>query len=443
MDTVAGLPNQSLARILSAPDLERVVPRLQPEILHQIVLEHGLADCAEVIAFATPAQLTQVFDLDLWRGEPGGDEEFDADRFGLWLEVMLSAGAGLAAAKVAEMPAALIIAGLVQHTRVYDPASVAPYETTDGVRVEISTDDGVTCVVGGYHVVALSDVSWDAIVELLTALATAHHTAFHRIMRGVLDLSDHAREPDGLDDLADGREQMMFDLAVDRAQRRDAQGYVTPAEARAFLKVCRLDAAPPAAQPAGDSSTAITFLANVMMAGCSIQRRAFTAREAADAVVAVCKLGVEQWQNKLTDGAGDHTVIAAFQEGWRTLQGQVIMPSTLALIEALTDLRCEDPDTQSELDTLRGTLAKQAEAGEPWRVGEALDTITILDLPASAVLAGLIAEFPVMPAGLTASLDSRVRRFDAHAFEFISAGSQIATIQRYLQSLPEALSGRQ
>jgi hypothetical protein len=117
------------------------------------------------------------------------------------------------------------------------------------------------------------------------------------------------------------------------------------------------------------------------------------------------------------------------------------MPSALALIEVLTHLRCGDPDRQSGLETLRAELTKQTDAGEPWRVGEALDEIAILDLPASAVLAGLIAECPVLPAGLTASLDKRIRSFDGHAFEFISDGSQIATIHRYLRSLPEVLGG--
>jgi hypothetical protein len=439
LDTVAGLPNRSLTRILNAPNLERVVPRLQPEILHRIVNDHGLADCAELIAFATPAQLTRVFDLDLWHRTPGGDEAFDGERFGLWLEVLVSGGVEMAAAKIAEMPVDVIIAGLLQHTRVYDPGSVAAYDTTDGVRVEIPADDGLTCVIGGYHVVAMREASWDAIVELLIALDTAHHRYFHRVMRGVLDLSDHARELDGLDDLADSREQMLFDLGVDRDDRRDAQGYVAPAQARAFLKLSRQDARERDARLPGDPTTAIAFLANVMMAGCTIQRRTFTAAEASGAVAAICRLGLEKWRGRLSDGTADHDVIEAFQEGWRTLHWQVVMPSARALIEVLTHRRCDDPDTQSELDTLRADLTKHADAGEPWRAGEALDVIGILDLPAAAALAGLIAECPVIHAALAASLDQRIRSVDADAFELISSNSQIDTIRRYLRLLPDVL----
>jgi hypothetical protein len=44
---------------------------------------------------------------------------------------------------------------------------------------------------------------------------------------------------DELDDLLNERSQHTFDLAFDRERRRDEQGYVTPAQARAFLQMAR------------------------------------------------------------------------------------------------------------------------------------------------------------------------------------------------------------
>jgi hypothetical protein len=58
-------------------------------------------------------------------------------------------------------------------------------------------------------------------------------------MRGCRALSNVGRELDGLDDLLAEEDQSMFDLAVDRESRRDEQGYVTPAQARAFLQMSR------------------------------------------------------------------------------------------------------------------------------------------------------------------------------------------------------------
>ena len=93
-----------LERILNIPNLERVVPRLQPDLLHRVIQSCGLQDCGELALLTTPEQLTRIFDLDLWRSiQPGGDEHFDADRFGVWLEVLAEFGADMAAQKLAEI----------------------------------------------------------------------------------------------------------------------------------------------------------------------------------------------------------------------------------------------------------------------------------------------------------------------------------------------------
>ena len=56
-----------LARLLDTPFLARVVPQLSPETLHQLIRYRGLDACGELVAAATPAQLTSLLDLDLWR----------------------------------------------------------------------------------------------------------------------------------------------------------------------------------------------------------------------------------------------------------------------------------------------------------------------------------------------------------------------------------------
>jgi hypothetical protein len=101
-----------------------VVPHLQPELLHRVVQRCGLEDCGDLVALATPDQLARVFDLDLWRADrPGPDEQFDADRFGVWLEMLVESGATAAAQIVAQMDVDLVTAALAQHMRVFDPAA--------------------------------------------------------------------------------------------------------------------------------------------------------------------------------------------------------------------------------------------------------------------------------------------------------------------------------
>jgi hypothetical protein len=243
-----------LDRILNTPRLESVVPRLQPDLLRRVIQICGLEDCGELVALATPEQLARIFDLDLWRAaQPGLDERFDADRFGVWLEVLVESGAAAAAQKLAGMDVDLVIAGLAQHALVYDRAAVTPYETMDGEQVDAirAIDDGLASDVGGYVLVARRADSWEAIVEVLMSLDAGHPDYFHQVMQGCRTLSNSGREVDGLDDLLPEDDQVMFDLEVDRERRREKQGYVTPAQARAFLQMSRQlrlgsDAMPPA-----------------------------------------------------------------------------------------------------------------------------------------------------------------------------------------------------
>ena len=87
----------------------------------------GLEACGELLILATPRQLTAVCDLDLWRArQPGLDEAFDAERFGLWLEVLVECGASAAAHTVAQMDPDLVVFGMAQHVRVCDQAAGIP-----------------------------------------------------------------------------------------------------------------------------------------------------------------------------------------------------------------------------------------------------------------------------------------------------------------------------
>jgi hypothetical protein len=544
-----------LARILDTPHLMQVVPQLQPELLHRVIQHCGLEDCSEIVALATPEQLARVFDLDLWRAAKAGqDEQFDAERFGVWIEVLLEAGATAAAQKLAGIDADLVVAGLAQHARVYDRAAVTPYETLEGELITFYADamsvfdNGLTFDVGGYVLVAKRADSWEAIVEVLTSLDAGHPDYFHQVMQGCVTLSNSGYEVDGLDDLLSKGKQAMFDLEVAREGRRENQGYVTPPQARAFLQMSRelrlddetmppanplvrayfqtiqqtsLEDARSAASSAGllavgseaqsvpppileDSAEAVAavfeilrdagiisppphalltgskeraprlneikarlefahdqnyaaylarneelaYVANVLMAGCSIQARPFTVQEASDAAVAICNLGLENWPPHWLPATATvppssflvaHDLISVFQVGWKILYDNVSMYAAKQLIGVLSRMRCDDREIQMDLAALRSKLAKHWRTGTPWHARDALDVIAILDTPAWAVLLTLIDECPTLHAMIGASRDTRKLSVSASDFEFISENSQIASIHKFLQSLPEAL----
>ena len=250
-----GSADNRLARLLDTPFLARVVPHLAPETLHQLIRHCGLDACGELVTSATPAQLTSLLDLDLWRhaqpGRPGSDEQFDVDRFGEWLEVLVDTGDSVAARTVAALDTQLVIVGLSRYLRVFDPGTFEPTESTDDEPVDRhdkmnrETSGNVPeCEVGGYLVRARRSDAWDAVVTLLVTLETEQNHYFHAVMQGCRRLSNSTPEVDGLDDLLLAPEQQLHDVAIDRERRRSQQGYATPADARAFLQMARQPRAP-------------------------------------------------------------------------------------------------------------------------------------------------------------------------------------------------------
>jgi hypothetical protein len=579
----AGPVDHRLARLLDAPFLARVVPHLAPETLHQLIQHCGLDACGELVTSATPVQLTSLLDLDLWRhAQPGSDEQFDVDRFGEWLEVLVDTGDSVAARTVAALDKHLVIVGLSRYLRVFDPGIFEPTESSDDERTDRNemmnsetSGDVLECEVGGYLVRARRADAWDAIVALLLALNTEQNHYFHAVMQGCRGLSYSTPEIDGLDDLLRAPEQHLHDAAIERERRRSQHGYATPADARAFLQMARQPrhtpnapaSAPPDAiatnpiarayfraadeeadaspegTPAGAPESAcdvaapafarasarqgrgddemptsidaviellveagmmperprallegseedpraarlpllrrlmefvlhhdeaayltrsreLAFLANTLLAGCSVQSRPFTPREASDAAGCICNLGLEYWPARWPVAASqdasspreldtavppnaffvDHDLVTAFEVGWSVLYKDVSLFAADQLMSTLADLQCLDADTRRGLHALRRTLVKQREAGTPWLARDAADVLAMLDMTAWISVLGLLDECPIVPAALTAVLERRTTSVSPTAFEFISTTAQIGDIRLFMRMLPDVLS---
>ena len=497
-------PHGPLERLLNTPGLPALVPRLAPEVLQRVIQAVGLEDCAEFVALATPQQLARVIDADVWHARaPGQDEAFDPDRFGLWLTVLMEAGAAVAAEKLAGFDIDLVIAGLSRHITVFASVAATPYMTLDGQQVGgRAPHDGPTCELGGCRIEARRTIAWDAIVEVLSFLDAERPEYFQRVMDGCLRASNDNPEQDGFHDLLDHRAQDLFDVASAREARREAEGYAAPAQARAFLREAsrlRLDdgrppesaiarayfrALEPAALPdpdfapsdativvealeeaglltaaprgllgAGNETAAalslvqahavlhpasegeLAYLANTIAAGCSIQGRAFTVREASDCAVATCNLGLESWPT----GWRGRDLVTAFQVGWTILHRDVCMHVAAELIEILGVLHCSDRDIQIRLDGLRHALIRDTADGEPWRASEALDVLLSLDAPSWAGLRGLLDECPVIHAAITASRRA-LRAISPTDFTFISQRAQLGAVREFLSELPSRLA---
>jgi hypothetical protein len=462
----------------AAPTLARLVPQLTPETLYQLIQSRGLEACGELVTLATPAQLTSLLDLDLWRqAQPGRDAEFDVDRFGEWLEVLVDTGDAVAARTVAAMDQNVVITGLARYLRVFDPGTFEPIAQSDDEAIERhdlmnfeTSRDVPECEVGGYLVRARRTVAWDAIITLLITLEIEHHDAFEAVMQGCRRLSNSRPEIDGLHDLLMAPEQHLHEVAIEREHRQSHRGYVTPSDARAFLQMARQPrAAAPgttnpilaayfrAAEAEGVStvglelaqqrdeteyqrrSRQLAFLANALLAGCSVQSRPFTPQEAADAAAGICRLGLECLTPR---GAApvDYDPVTAFEAGWSLLYRDVSLFVTDRLSSTLADLRCGDPDTGVELRRLRRKLVKHREAGTPWLARDAVDVLTMLDMTAWISVIGLLDECPILPAALTAVLERRTTSVSQTAFAFFSTTAQIGDVRVFMRMLPGLLS---
>jgi uncharacterized protein DUF6178 len=559
-------PEHRLARLLDTPLLARIVPHLAPETLHQLIQYRGLEACGELVTSATPAQLTSLLDLDLWRhARPGRDEEFDVARFGEWIEILVDTGESVAARTVAALDQHVVIAGLSRYLRIFDPGTFEPTQSSDDEAVDRreimkseTSGDALECEVGGYLVRARRTDAWDAIVTLLVTLDAEQHHYFHAVMQGCRRQSNSRPEIDGLDDLLMTPEQHLHDVAVERERRRSRHGYATAADARAFLQMARQprrasasnrsiaavatnpiatayfraleeqgttsastsaaasehardhDVTGISARDGDDMPTSIAmglellaeaarrrpgeggqegvpkrpralleaageddratklpilrrliqfvlqhdetaylmrsrelaFLANTLLAGCSVQSRPFTPKEASDAAAGICNLGLECWSTATPVDAFlvDHDLVTAFEAGWSVLYRDVSLFVADQLTATLADVPCVDADTRRELQTLRRALLKQRQAGTPWLVRGAAEVLAILDMTACISVIGLLDECPILPAALTAVLERRTMPVSPTAFEFISTTAQIGDIRLFMRTLPSVLS---
>jgi hypothetical protein len=203
------------------------------------------------------------------------------------------------------------------------------------------------------------------------------------------------------------------------------------------------------------------FLANTLVAGCSIQSRPFTPQEASDAAACICNLGLECWPahwpasespRALSGRARDttsppdvfllhHDLVTAFEIGWSVLYRDVSLFAADQLIATLDDLRCVDDEMRRELRALRQKLVKHREAGTPWLARDAAEVLAMLDTTSWVAVLGLLDECPNLPAALSAVLERRTTRVSPTAFEFISTTTQIGDVRVFMRALPTRLSG--
>lgn len=235
-------PAHLLNHILDQPGLVEIIQNLDTGVLARLIEHIGLEDCAEIVAMTTVEQLRRLFDIDLWRdAAPGHDERFDADRFCLWLEVMLEAGPAFAASKIAQLDEDLVVLALCKQLLVIDLDELAlsmsqPWRSDEEDLIDKELESCLGQEFEQYLVIARHHRFWEPILTLLLELNEHDFAFLVRLLERCCRISaEYIEDNGGLYRVLTGAQMIESDLAAEREERRRAEGFVAPAAAAAFL----------------------------------------------------------------------------------------------------------------------------------------------------------------------------------------------------------------
>ena len=235
---------QLLMRILDRPELVAAVRELPAPVLGSLIDRVGLEDAGELVALASSEQLQGVFDQDLWRAAaPGEDERFRPERFALWLEVMLEGGEEFLIEQLCALPRELLTLAVHRLVLVVDMDALGQQwiePSAEVQRLERALDMPLFEEWEEFRLLARDPMQWDMVWTALLTLDRDHHGLVRSILEQCCALSsEYIEERGGLYEVLTSEEMLEGDVAGEREDRRAAEGFVAPADARSFLELAR------------------------------------------------------------------------------------------------------------------------------------------------------------------------------------------------------------
>jgi hypothetical protein len=240
----SGLPTagELLNHLLESPKLLEAVRELPGPILGKLINSVGLEDAAELVALATTPQLESVFDEDLWQVEPGGwEEHFDPARFALWLHAFAEAGEAAVIRRLVELPLDFVILAVQRLILVVDIDSLALEMSNSGEDLDMLEKALDSCVYEEweeFRLISREDSVWDVLNQALFSLDRDHHALLRQILERCAAMSSEWIEDNGgLYEVLTSDGMLESDVRAERDDRRARKGFVSPADARAFLEL--------------------------------------------------------------------------------------------------------------------------------------------------------------------------------------------------------------
>jgi hypothetical protein len=233
-----------LMSILERPGLVAAVRELPGAVLGKLIDRIGLEDAGELVALASTAQLERIFDDDLWRAKrAGGDETFRPERFALWLRVMLDAGEGVLVQRLRELPQDLLALAVHRLVLVMDmdvlEGQLSPGDE-EAEALERALESALVEEWEEFRLIARDPDVWDDVWNALLSLDREDHDRLRAILEQCCEMStEYISGQGGLFQVLTAAEMLDSDVAAARDDRRSAEGFVSPADARAFLELAK------------------------------------------------------------------------------------------------------------------------------------------------------------------------------------------------------------
>lgn len=132
----------------------------------------------------------------------------------------------------------------------------------------------------------------------------------------------------------------------------------------------------------GERLEELAYLVNVLVAGCAFEGRRFRPSEAAEAVVAVCSLGLEESSDASLEEP--RSLVRAFRLGFYRLHHDVALATATILESRLT-----------KTPRAHRVVKSAVESGKTWTILSVLDDLAdVWDEPTRETIAGLLDECP-------------------------------------------------
>ncbi|MBU1239511.1 hypothetical protein KJ865_07355 [Myxococcota bacterium] len=215
--------------------------------LKQLLDHTGFEESAPLMALMTREQLMELAHEDLWNDAGAGlPEELDLNRLHLWFEVLSELGPADAARRLVSMDDEFVILALSKIVHVFDlesltvgmeydhdPDSRALIEKAMESCFALELDRWLLLFGGGY--------GWESAMEILVHLASFDPYYCEELLERLAWVSQEQREESGgLHELLTNAEMLEQDVGQTREEARAEAGYISPSQARSFLKYCEV-----------------------------------------------------------------------------------------------------------------------------------------------------------------------------------------------------------